>query len=289
MAASVSIGALNQFENQFKGAKTPKVAVDAMWRLVYGVGAVAPAATLILRMTIPESPRFLFDVKRNPKAAHEGASMLLPGWFRPSSSSPADGSNNQPQANGHGDGGAHQLAAAEGHVNAENTEDSDFPPQKSWHDLNRYLFHQGNWRYLLGTTGTWFLLDFAFYGLGLNNPQMLSIIWYGEPAFKDGNLPDWYSEPTKLGPGGTPYQNFRDNAKHSLVIGSIGAVLGSATLIWLVNHMCRKRLMIIGFSLLAVWFFIIGGIFSSSMYTSGSHVTVAVLYGVCQFFFNLGT
>jgi hypothetical protein len=34
--------------------------------------------------------------------------------------------------------------------------------------------------------------------------------------------------------------------------------------------------------------FIIGAIFSSNVYSPGSHIIVAVFYGLSQFFFNLG-
>ncbi|KAK1067260.1 Inorganic phosphate transporter pho84, partial [Friedmanniomyces endolithicus] len=52
-------------------------------------------------------------------------------------------------------------------------------PKASFKDFMR---HYGQWRYgkvLLGTAGSWFFLDVAFYGVGLNNSTILSTIGYG--------------------------------------------------------------------------------------------------------------
>jgi hypothetical protein len=46
------------------------VAFDSGWRLVYGVATVPAAVALFLRFSIPESPRYTFDVARNPDLAN---------------------------------------------------------------------------------------------------------------------------------------------------------------------------------------------------------------------------
>jgi MFS transporter, PHS family, inorganic phosphate transporter len=280
-AAIVSIIAIFSVPNHFSH---PSVAVDSMWRWIYGVGAIFPAIALLLRMTIPESPRFTFDVLHNPKQATNDTGVLLSGVFKRRHASAqngqtrADGQENEPQA---------QPADAV-EVNAEAAAELDFPPKRSWDDLMWYLFGCGNWRYLLGTAGTWFLMDFAFFGLGFNSPQIVSTVWNGEPAFTDTNPASWYSDPTNLKQGALPYDDFKNNAVHSLIMVSIGAVTGSFILIWLVNHISRKRLLVLGFVALAILLFIVGGIFSSNGYSPGSQITVAVFYGLCQFLFNLG-
>jgi MFS transporter, PHS family, inorganic phosphate transporter len=274
-AATVSIIAIASVKDHFNN---PTIAIDSMWRWIYGVGAIFPAIAMLLRMTIPESPRFTFDVLQNPKQASKDTKSMLNGFF---TRRRASFHHNQPRnlENGHGTNTNNP---------AEPIDLPGFPPKKSWSDLSDYLITRGNWRYLLGTALTWFLMDFAFYGLGLNAPQIISIVWNGELAFKTQKPPSWFSDPEPLQPGQLPYGNFRHNATHTLIIVSIGAISGSLILIWLVNHISRKRLMVLGFLVLAVLLFVIGGIFSSSMYSEGSQILVAALYGLCQFLFNLG-
>jgi MFS transporter, PHS family, inorganic phosphate transporter len=43
----------------------------------------------------------------------------------------------------------------------------------AYHELKTYFSNQGNWLYLVSISICCFLLDFAFYGLGLNNPHLL--------------------------------------------------------------------------------------------------------------------
>jgi PHS family inorganic phosphate transporter-like MFS transporter len=280
-AAVVSIIAISTVPNHFSH---PRVAVDSMWRWIYGVGAIFPAIALLLRMTIPESPRFTFDVLKNPNQATTDMGLLLTGVFRRQVAPAQDA-----QAPGNGqENGTQDQRAGTGGVNAGAPVEHDFPPPRSRDDLVHYLFGCGNWRYLVGTAGTWFLMDFAFFGLGLNSPQIVSTVWNGEPSFTNGQSPSWYSDPTHFKEGELPYNDFRNNAVHSLIIVSIGAVTGSLLLIWVVNHISRRRLIFLGFFILASLLFIVGAIFSSNIYSRGSQITVAVFYGLCQFFFNLG-
>jgi len=52
-------------------------------------------------------------------------------------------------------------------------EDATDDDQKAFSkaDLYEYFIEQGSWRFLAGTSTCWFLLDFAFYGLGINSPR----------------------------------------------------------------------------------------------------------------------
>ena len=51
--------------------------VDAMWRLLIGLGCVPAAITLYFRLTIPETPRFTMDVERNVRQASKDVENLL--------------------------------------------------------------------------------------------------------------------------------------------------------------------------------------------------------------------
>ena len=47
------------------------LAVDKMWRVIIGLGTVPGCIALYYRLTIPESPRYTFDVARDVEKAGE--------------------------------------------------------------------------------------------------------------------------------------------------------------------------------------------------------------------------
>ena len=249
------------------------VANDSMWRWIFGLGAVPALFVLVLRAFIPESPRYTFDVQRNPRKANADISLA----------------SDKSQAIS-----VTEMREVSGDVPSQ----SDFPPTSSLADIHDYFITQGNWRYLVATSGTWFLLDLSFYGLGLNSPQIIAKLWNGPSNWNNGILtsnttsptvPLWDSEPNIDSSNALPWPVFRDNAFHAIILVSLGAILGSVVLIWLVNHLSRKRLQIVSFLLLAVFFLVIGLILliAPPDYVAPS-IIIVILYVVAQFLFNLG-
>lgn len=55
------------------------VAVDKMWRVLIGFGAVPGCIALYYRLTIPETPRYTFDVKLDVEKAAGDAEAYLAG------------------------------------------------------------------------------------------------------------------------------------------------------------------------------------------------------------------
>jgi PHS family inorganic phosphate transporter-like MFS transporter len=56
-----------------------QLAVDKMWRTIIGFGAVPGLFALYYRLTIPETPRYTFDVARDAVKAGEDARAYLEG------------------------------------------------------------------------------------------------------------------------------------------------------------------------------------------------------------------
>ncbi len=129
------------------------LAVDKMWRVVIGFGAVPGCIALYYRLTIPETPRYTFDVARDVEKAKLDVEAYIQG-----------------KSEGHPD----EVRRASVMQRAGELDS----PKASWAD---FWAHYKQWRHgkvLLGTAGSWFFLDVAFYGIGLNNSIILSQIGY---------------------------------------------------------------------------------------------------------------
>jgi len=122
-------------------------AIDQTWRTIIGVGCVPAVIALYFRLTIPETPRYTIDVENDLAQATLDAQT---NW----------GKNE----------GAVQAPAAEKVVT----------PKHSWTDFWRHFGQWKNGKVLFGTAWSWFALDVAFYGLGLNSSIILQTIGFGK-------------------------------------------------------------------------------------------------------------
>ncbi|KAI9801711.1 MAG: acid phosphatase pho5 [Piccolia ochrophora] len=217
------------------------LAVDKMWRVVIGFGAVPGCIALYYRLTIPETPRFTFDVSRDVEKATEDVKAYKEGKAegRPDEIRRAQTINDETQ----------QLEI----------------PKASWAD---FIQHYGQWKYgkiLLGTAGSWFFLDVAFYGLGLNNTIILTAINYT---------------------GGVDvYHRFRKAAVGNLILVCAGAIPGYWVTVATVDTIGRKPIQLMGFVILTVLFCIIGFAYDKLLPTPKA---LLALYVLAQFFFNFG-
>ncbi len=55
------------------------IAVDKMWRTLIGFGAVPGCIALYYRLTIPETPRYTFDVARDVEKANDDVQAYIGG------------------------------------------------------------------------------------------------------------------------------------------------------------------------------------------------------------------
>lgn len=231
----------NTFGKPISGCdESCKIAVDRMWRIVIGFGAVPACIALYYRLTIPETPRYTFDVARDVEKAAVDAEAFTSGAI----------------GNGHVDAIAQANTAA---VAAKQLA----IPKASWSD---FCGHYGQWRYgkiLLGTAGSWFLLDVAYYGLSLNNSVILDAIGFSSKV--------------------DVYDMLYNNAVGNLILTCAGAIPGYWVTVFTVDTVGRKPIQIMGFSILTVLFCVIGFAFHGL-----SKNALLALYVLCQFFFNFG-
>ena len=271
-------------------AQNPDViprAVDHIWRWMMGLSLIPATFAVVIRLSIPESPRYTLDVLDDPYKAFEEANRfnesnlreefdlqanlaLVKAFPRPRT---PDSDNN-----------ASQLPSVPEDRTGRNQPflESDETPAK--YTVKDYFWNQGNWRSLLGTALTWFLLDFAFFGLGLSSPKAISQVWYNGVDSPSANPPPWDVTYFKSSnPDAVIFDVLTTSAWHSLVVVSVGAMIGSMALIVAIDHFNRKRLQWMMFIVLGFLFIITGG-----TYRIGNNGVTITLYIFCQICFYFG-
>lgn len=109
------------------------------------------------------------------------------------------------------------------------------------------------------------------YGLGMNSPRIITTIWYGKTP-----------PPTQI------YAMLVQNVWQSLIVVSLGAIVGCLITFVAIDKLGRRNIQINGFFWLFILFVVIGGSFNH-LYEIGGNSAIIVLYILCQIFFNFGT
>lgn len=137
------------------------------------------------------------------------------------------------------------------------------PPKASFKD---FVHHFSQWRYgkiLIGTAGCWFMLDVAFYGLGLNTSVILKTIGYASSK--------------------NVYKGLYNAAAGNLILICAGSLPGYWFSAATIDTLGRKPIQMGGFFILTVLFCAIG----FGYHKLNSHGLLA-LYVLAQFFQNFG-
>ncbi len=188
------------------------------WRLLLGLGAVPAAAVVYLRRRMPESPRY------------------------------------QAQVQGHGARAAEQLHRfSDGAVTAA-TSGGPAPAM----GLREFLTTRRFVMLLIGTAGTWFLLDYAYYGNTISTPQIISLI--------------------------SPTASVMTTIAIQLAIFVVAAVPGYILGIMRIDKIGHRRLQLLGFAVMALCFIVIGLV-------PGMTTTVLpflAVFGISYFFTEFG-
>jgi len=169
---------------------------DLTWRLMLGIGAVPAASVVYLRVKMPESPRF------------------------------------QERVQGEAARAASQLALfSEGVVTARTgTRAKGFERI----GLGRFLTDRRTLMLLLGTAGSWFLFDYAYYGNTLSLPAILKDV--------------------------APHASLITKLAWTLGIFMVFAVPGYVLAFTKMDRIGHRRLQLIGFGVMAAAFVALGAI-----------------------------
>ncbi|CAG8634792.1 15738_t:CDS:2 [Cetraspora pellucida] len=209
--------------------------IDYVWRLVLGFGVIPAVIALYFRLTIPETPRYTMDVLHDiERAAHDIDVILLKDKHNV----------------GFQDKPAYMVEA----------------PRATWEDFICYFSQWKNCKPLLGTSISWFVLDVAFYGIGLNNAIILQAIGFG-------NNSDSFSALWNMSVG-------------NVIINMLGTVPGYWLTVLLVDKWGRKTIQLMGFTVLTILFLILG--FAYEYISQQPMVIFVLLFSLCQLFLNFG-
>ena len=192
------------------------------WRLLLGLGALPAAAVIMLRRRMPESPRYLARVEGRQADAAAAVRNFSDGALRPDS--PRDGRGVR---------------------------------------LSLWAF-LSNRRYLtilLGTAGSWFLFDYAYYGNSVSAPLIVSSVL-----------------------GASASQDLVHVLALQLIVFTVAAVPGYFLAAYTMDRIGHRRLQLIGFPLMGLAFLLIGVI---------PGITAAIgpfliLFGMSYFFAEFG-
>jgi PHS family inorganic phosphate transporter-like MFS transporter len=241
-AAVVSLATVHAFKHHIiNDPLTDLKHVDYCWRILIGLGCVPGVIALYFRLTIPETPRFTMDIERNVmQATQDIDNVMTTGQFYV------------------------DPDAAVQRVQAPKATRRDF------------LDHFGQWKnfkILFGTAYSWFALDIAFYGLGLNSSIVLKAIGFGTSPQK-GSL--------------GVYQSLINVSVGNIVLSAGGLIPGYWVAFLFIDSWGRKPIQLMGFTILTVLFIIMGFGYDAMIKTHSGAKWFTFLYCLASFFQNFG-
>ncbi|KXN91277.1 Inorganic phosphate transporter PHO84 [Leucoagaricus sp. SymC.cos] len=214
--------------------------IDPMWRLLLGLGCVPGVIALYFRLTIPETPRFTMDIERNIQQASSDIKAVIAGNC-----------------------GVRDVDVAIMRADA---------PRATWGDFARYFSQWENFKILFGTAYSWFALDIAFYGLGLNSSIILEAIGFAKVGSGTEGL----------------YDNLSNICKGNLILSAAGLIPGYWVSFLFIDSWGRRPIQLMGFICLTVLFIIMGFSYDKLNATDPSRKAFVFLYCLANFFQNFG-
>jgi MFS transporter, PHS family, inorganic phosphate transporter len=251
--------------------ESQKLAVDSLWRLIAGLGGFFAVLATALRLTIPESPRY-----------YPGIALHLKEAMEPDATRETVESRRNPVVIGN-------SSTDYARVSRSST---------------KWLV--GTWRYLTITPNAgkrflmmcllWFLLDICFYGTGLDSPTTLGLLSLTSPPPTSNDITNSTSyaigttilatsinaNSSRFGPN-----VLYENGTRHIEVSSISSLVGSFSVLFLINRVSRRNLLVWPSLALSIVFFITGILVWTLWATPGS-VASLVFYSLAQFLFNVG-
>ncbi|KAH9003091.1 phosphate transporter [Lactarius hatsudake] len=238
--------------------------VDYCWRILIGLGCVPGAIALYFRLTIPETPRFTMDIDRDIQRAATDIDNVL-----------------DPRGNF---AGVYWVDP-----DADAVVQRADVPRRSRSDFMAHFGRWSNLQLLIGVAYSWFAVDVAFYGLGLNSSAILTSDVLTKAGIGYKILPEELQGNDPLVLGARMYKTLHNVAEGSLVVSLAGLLPGYYATFFLIDVWGRKPIQFMGFSVLAVLLAVMAGIYPGPIPDQESKTKAFVaLYCLANFFTNFG-
>lgn len=192
---------------------------DMTWRLMLGFGAIPAASVIYMRAYMPESPRFNSRVRGRTEQAASDAAAFSGGVI----------TVQQPAGET-----THQLR------------------------LGQFLTNAHMLRLLIGTAGTWFLFDYAYYGNTLSLPAILKQV--------------------------DSHASLVAKLAWTLGMFIVFAAPGYALAVQKMDRIGHRRLQFIGFAVMAASFLTLGAVHE----LTSSVLPFLAVFGLSYFFIEFG-
>ncbi|KZV65525.1 phosphate transporter [Peniophora sp. CONT] len=228
------------------------VAMDRCWRFLIGLGCVPGVIAIYFRLTVPETPRFTMDVVRDIKQAVQNIQAVLSAY-------------------------GVQPGVWEVDESRRPTSPID-APRASWSDFKEYFGRWENLRVLIGCSYSWFALDVAFYGLGLNTSKVLTASLLSAIGIQESHEPS---------PAGS-FNNIYNITLFTLLIAGTSLIPGYWATFLLVDRWGRRPIQLMGFAVLFVLFLIMGFGYNALMGSEIGSKVFVFIYCLANFFQNFG-
>ena len=196
------------------------LSIDLSWRIMLGIGAIPSLMVIYLRRKIPESPRYTAQVLGDVKAAAQAVKD-----FRGVD------------------------------VRAKSVVKSQFAKKASLKDFFRNKHYMIT---LFGTAGSWFLMDYAYYGNTISTPMIINSI--------------------------SPHITLEAKILSSFLIFTVFALPGYILAILFMDKIGRKAIQITGFVVMGTAFLLMGIIPE----VVKNFQIFLILYGTSYFFTEFG-
>lgn len=197
---------------------------DLIWRLMLALGAVPALATFYLRRQIAETPRFALVMNGDIMGATNTINRVT-----------------------------NQGKSAQGSRKAPTNKKRS--TRKSWLYL---LFTPRYLPWLIGTAGSWFLLDIAYYGTTISSPLVLKSL--------------------------NAHSNLTTNMLYTLLIFIVAALPGYIVAAFTIDRLGRKWIQCVGFGMMVVAY----GLLAVAPALSTMTLSFLLVYGLSYFFTEFG-
>ncbi|KAM7185997.1 Major facilitator superfamily domain containing protein [Rhypophila sp. PSN 637] len=307
-----------------------KHVADQVWRWDIGVAVIPAALAVVFRFVIPETPRFYAHIRKNLTKAMRIAREFNRGESTNAPTNPSNAaapSLSDPVASTDAPASSNPVASIDGHSDRETGGQTGWPDWLQWLArwtdwlacANTYLkegsvqTYQNSRpnsarRHLLVISSLCFLSEIGWYCLATDSNSSMSTFFHDPSTTTAGstsgsisaraNLPVNFSSDSKCpefnawnsGKPTTIYNVLATNSTRFMLVSSLGSILGSMTLVFLINRFHRKHILQFSFTMLAILNIVVGAILVATYDPNADdlHPSADGFFGIMHFFYAFG-